>query len=95
KSFLILKIPDPPNYNKFETDMVDPEYTPGATPGSENVIRRKRKYKIDWRQRFSANEINLIESASDTLPDGATQGGGTVVSGVVSDLFTVSDMLRK
>lgn len=94
KSFLIVKIPDPPNYAKVEADLVVPEYAPGPTP-DENVIRRRCRYRLDWRTRFTEAEIALIESANNMLPDGATASGGTVASGVVSGLFAIGDFVRK
>ncbi len=95
KSFLIVKIPDPPNMAKFESELVQPEYSPGATPDDDHVIRRKRKYRIDWRVKFTEQEIGLVEDANDQLPDGVTAQGGTVTTGVLSGLFEVKDFRRK
>ncbi len=95
KSYLIIKTPDPPNYTKFASEVEAAEYAPGPTLGSENVVRNKRKYRLEWRTKFSSSETVLIESANDTLPDGATEGGGTVTAGVVDGLFTVTDLIRK
>ncbi|MEM8668740.1 MAG: hypothetical protein AAGG48_14565 [Planctomycetota bacterium] len=95
RSYLIVKVPDPPNFAKFEEQLVEPEYGPGATSGDENVVRRQRKYRLDWRSKFIASEQALIESTSDTLPDGTTSGSGTVANGVVSELFTIADLIRK
>lgn len=92
---LIIKVPDPPNYPAFEQELVEPEYAAGPTTESANVVRRKRKFRIDWQVKFDAAEIALIESANDTLPDGVTSGGGTVTAGVVDGLFTISDIIRK
>jgi len=94
KSWLIIKIPDPPNYAAVAEDLVTPEYAAGQTP-DENVIRRARRYRLDWRTQFTASEIAIIEDALQILPDGTTQAGGTVTSGVVSGLFTINDFRRK
>ena len=95
KSWLIVKIPDPANIQKFRDDFERAEYSPGPTAESENVVRRKRIYRLPWRNKFSAEEIAVIEDANAMLADGNTASGGTVVSGVVSGLFTVADFVRK
>lgn len=94
KSYLIVKIPDPANLAKVTADIVLPEYVSGPTPDA-NVVRRKRRYRLDWRTKFSQEEIALIEDANDLLPDGTTAGGGTVTSGVVAGLFAITDFVRK
>lgn len=94
KSYLIIKIPDPPNLSAVMQAMVRPEYVPGPNP-EENLVRRQRIYRIDWRSRFTAEEIDIIEDANATLPDGALASGGTVSSGVVSGKFTINDFIRK
>ncbi len=95
KSFLIVKIPDPPNPTKVEPELVASEYNAGATPQDDHVIRRKRKYRLDWRTKFTATEIGVVEDATQTLPDGVTAQGGTVTSGVVDGLFEITDLRRK
>jgi hypothetical protein len=95
KSFLITKVVDPPNLSKVEESIIRSEYAPGPTVGDDPVVRRKRIYNVNWRTKFSANEVALIESANDALPDGPTEGGGVVTSGVISDLFTFKDFNRK
>lgn len=95
KSYLIVKIPDPPNTAKVMTELVRPEYSPGATPDDEHVIRRKCRFRLDWRTRFTATEIATIVDANAVLADGTTSQGGTVTSGVVSGLFTIADFSRK
>lgn len=95
KSYLIIKIPDPPNIAKFMAELVVSEYSPGQTSGEENVVRRRRKFTLDWRTAFIAEEIATIEDANAVLPDGTLASGGTVTAGVVSDKFTVSDFRRK
>ncbi|WP_455387613.1 hypothetical protein [Petrachloros mirabilis] len=94
KSWLIIKIPDPPNMTTVAADLVLPEYAAGPTP-DENVVRRKRRYRLDWSSRFTESEIALIQNANDMLPDGTTAQGGTVAAGVVSGLFTIEQFLRK
>lgn len=95
KSWLIVKIPDPQNVAKFQTDFERAEYTPGATAAEDPSIRLKRIYRLPWRNKFSASEIATVEDSNAMLADGQTSGGGTVVSGVVSGLFTVNDFVRK
>lgn len=94
KSYLIVKIPDPPNLAKVATDLVTPEYMAGQTP-EENVIRRKCRYTLDWRTKFVASEIATVEDANAMLADGTLESGGTVVSGVVSGKFSIMDFRRK
>lgn len=95
KSWLVLKIVDPPNMARVQEELERSEYAPGPTPGDDNVVRRMRIYSVNWRSKFTSQEIAIIEDANQTLPDGATSGGGTVTSGVVSGLFTIKDFSRK
>jgi hypothetical protein len=90
KSWLIIKIPDPPNLGKVETDIIKSEFAPAETPGVNNVTRRKRIYRLDWRSKFTAEEIALIEDGNQQLPDGPD-----VVDGVVINKFTIKDFVRK
>lgn len=95
RTYLFIKVPDPPKIESFGKELVKPEYMPAPSGSTEPEIRYGRKYRIDWRTKFTQDEIDLIESAADTLPDGPTFGGGTVTAGVVSGLFTVNDLIRK
>jgi len=95
RTSLWVKVPDPPNMTKFEEELISPEYLPPASPETPPMVKHKRKYRINWRTKFNASEIALIESAADTLVDGPTSAGGTAVAGVVHDLFTVADIIRK
>lgn len=95
KSWLIVKIPDPPNLQKVRDHLVRTEYQPGATPEAEHVVRNKRLYLSDWRQKFTITEIDTIEDPNQMLPDGPLLSGGTVTSGVVSGKFTITDLRRK
>lgn len=95
KSWLFIKVPDPANMAAVRNDFGTPEYSPGPSQGEENVIRRMRKYRLDWRAKFTQAEIAIIEDANETLPDGSTTNGGTVTAGVVSGLFTIQDFIRK
>lgn len=95
KSFLILKVPDPPNMAVVEQELVRTEYAPGESSSELNVVRRKRIYRLNWRAKFTEDEIALVASANDTLPDGSTANGGTVAAGVVSGLFTIAEFIRK
>lgn len=105
KSWLWLSFPDPTNVNggafppaylaQVRDDMAREEYQPGATPDA-NEIRRARRYSVpNWRQSFSADELAVIDDATQVLPDGSTTFGGTVASGVVSGLFTFASIVRK
>lgn len=90
KSWLIIKIPNPPNQSKFQNEITRPEYGVPDAFGAENIIRRKRIYRLEWRQKFTADEIAIIEDATQNLPDGPD-----VVSGVVYNKFTWTDFARK
>lgn len=105
KSYLVLSMPDPVNAvgNPFplsvlqgvQADMQREEFAPGATPEA-NDIRRARRYAIPhFRQRLSNDEFLIVKDANAMLPDGPTAFGGTVLSGVVSGLFTFADIVRK
>lgn len=76
KSWLIAKVPDYP----FKDELVSSEYAQG--PGIDPVIRRQRKYRVDWRPKFTPEEVIVIEDATQTL-------------GVVEGKFNVSDITRK
>lgn len=86
----------PPAYMaQLKSDMMEEEYGPGPTPDA-NKIRRARKYSIpNWAQQFSADELVTIRDANAFLADGDTTQGGTVLSGVVSGLFSFADIVRK
>ena len=94
KSFLIIKIPDPPNMARVSEDLVRPEYAAGPSADA-NVIRRQRLYSLDWRPKFALTEIEIIEDPNQMLPDGTLLNGGTVTSGVVSGVFVIGDLSRK
>lgn len=95
KTYLFLKVPDPPNLHVFRDELAKSEYLPAASASEDPQIRYARKYRIDWRTKFTGAEIEFIESAQSTLPDGPTAAGGSVTAGVVSNLFTVQDLIRK
>lgn len=95
RTSLFIKVPDPPNIQKFRDELIAPEYLPAASPESTPTVKHKTKYRINWRTKFTAQEIALIESVADTLPDGHTNQGGNVTAGVVDSLFTVNDIIRK
>jgi len=82
KSYLFVKLPDPANVADLLLELVKSEYAPG--PGEFNEIRRMRKYRVDWRPKFTSEEIAIIEDA--------TQIFGT---GVVENRFTIGDVSRK
>lgn len=95
RTYLFLKVADPPNVAKFLTELEKSEYMPPASNSDEPAVRYARKYRVDWRLKFTQAETALIESAADTLPDGPTEAGGSVTAGVVSGLFSVNDLIRK
>ena len=80
KTFLWLKIPDPPNKNAVTAAVTDSEYEADGS-GSDRV-KRFRKFYINWAQRFTAAEIALI-----TDP--------TVAFGVIEGKFTYLDFRQK
>jgi hypothetical protein len=94
KSFLIVKIPDPPNMQAVRDALVESEFALGPS-ADEVVMRRNRKYRINWRGFFTASEIAVIEDSNAMLADGQLSSGGTVTSGVVSGKFTIADFIRK
>jgi len=95
KTKLVVIVEDPPNFERWQSEMVTPEYLAGATPQDESPMKFKRKYRVDWRAKFTLAEIAIIKDVSQILPDGETDQGGVVVSGVVSNLFTLQDVIRK
>jgi len=80
KSWLIVKMPDPPNMSAVMEGLVESEYAIGAD--GFPVVTRARKYRVDWRPKFTAEEVAIIVDATQTL-------------GVVYDRFTVVDCNRK
>lgn len=105
KSWLVVRIDNVPNIDKFlpgagphypDSPLTEPEYGIPESPGaSQNPIRRQRKFRLDWRTKFNGAETDIIEDANQVLPDGQTSGGGSVLNGIVSDLFTFNDLIRK
>lgn len=93
KSFLIIKLADPPNLAAVMDELVQSKYEPG--PDGQNRVSASRKWRVDWRTKFSAAEITTILDSTASLADGTTQAGGTVTGGVVAGLFGTRDMLRK
>lgn len=96
KSYLFVLLPEVGfDVGKVTDELQRAEYSPGPTLGDENVIRRQRIFRLDWRTKFTADEIAIVEDSGQVLPDGALDSGGTVASGVVSGKFTVADFIRK
>ena len=95
KSYLCLKIPDPPNYEAVAEAFVQADYAPNPNVPEGVVIRRMRKYWLNWRSAFTAEEVAVIEDSSATLTDGELASGGTVTAGVVSGKFDYQDFNRK
>lgn len=84
KSWLIVKMPDHPTgfdaASPNASKLVESEYTLGADGLPE--VRKARKYRMDWRAKFTPDEITIIEDANATL-------------GVVYDRFEHRDIARK
>ena len=95
KSFLFVKVADPPNMQAFRDELITPEYLPAASAGTDPQVKHKTKYRVDWRTKFSESEIATVSNATQVLPDGSTSAGGNVVNGIVEDLFVIGDIIRK
>lgn len=102
---LVIGIDDPLNANGqafpasylqgLADEMQQEVYRPGPTLDA-NVIDKKRGFTIpNWDQKFSPEELDILRDPTQTLPDGTTSFGGTVLDGVVSGLFTFTDIKRK
>lgn len=89
KSWLAIKIPNPPNMEKVMEEFQRSEYASGRSLGDDPVVRRKRIFTLDWRSKFTASDIERIEKAQG-LPD-----GNDVVDGIVINKFTIKDFSRK
>ena len=96
KANLWIRVPDPPNKTKFMEELVKPQYNPPPTSGEPSPVRHKSRWRVEWRQKFTpVTEIPLVEDSNQRLPDGPTTAGGNVVNGIVEDLFTIKDLIRK
>ena len=95
KSWLVVKIPDPPNLAKVQNDLTKSEYRSGESNNHPPVVAKKRLYRLEWRSRFDGSEIAVIEDAAQQLPDGTTSAGGTVTDGVLDGVFTAADFRKK
>ena len=93
KSFLIVKMDDPPNLAAVMAELEKSEYEPG--PGETHVVRRARAYQFPYELFFTTAELAIIRDGTQMLPDGALEGGGSVTSGVVSGKFEYADRIRK
>ena len=80
KAYLIAKMPDPPNKAAVMEGLVQEEWEPDSSGGTR--IKRQRKYKINWREKFDAEEAEIVRDPLQTL-------------GIVADRFTVADCIRK
>jgi len=75
--------------------LAEQEFEVGPTPDA-NRVRRERKHGVPfYRQKFSPSELAIIDAGTETLPDGETSFGGTVLAGVISGLFSFTDIVRK
>lgn len=75
--WLVVKMPE---YPGNADDFVTSEYAPG--PGNEPVVRRKRKYRVDWKAKLTAEEIASVLDINATVP-------------IVVGKFTPNDFVRK
>lgn len=89
KSWLIVKVDDPPAgvIDDVIADYKVSEYAPGESFGDEPVTRRKRRWKINWRNQFTAEEIAAIVDPN--------QEPINSVNGIVEGKFTRQDVKRK
>jgi len=55
KAYLIAKMPDPPNKAAVMEGLVQEEWEPDSSGGTR--IKRQRKYKINWREKFDARRM--------------------------------------
>ena len=92
KTFLFIQVPDPPNAQAVEENLVKPEPMPGGDPQD---MRHARRYGLNWRAKFTALEVATIEDQTTTLAEGPLVSGGTVTNGVVMDKFVFTDFHRK
>jgi hypothetical protein len=92
KSFLVVRIPIPPNAEQVKEDWERPEAE--TTIDGEQVIARKARYALNFQPSFTEAEMELINTGAG-LPNGPTAFGGTVVAGVVEGLFTATDVYPK
>lgn len=96
KSWLFVKVPDPPNMAKFMDEIQRPAYAPGATPADDHVVVQKARFYVDWRSKFVQSEIAIIEDFNQTFADGPLDSGGEVLASVIqTGKFTVADVVRK
>ena len=77
KRWLIVQIPDP-GYDLAGLD--EAEYSPG--PGEAPVIRRKRKFRVDYAAKLTPEEIAAAKDPDVEVP-------------IITDRFTINDVVRK
>jgi len=62
------------------SELLSSEFAPG--PGNDNVIRRIRKYRVNYINKFSEEELAVIRDPEQVFP-------------MVTDRFNQSDIIRK
>lgn len=75
--FLIVQVPD---FVGDQTELIASEYAPG--PGIEPIVRRMRKYRVDYASKLDPEELALVKDQN------------TVVEPIVG-VFTLADIARK
>lgn len=77
KRWLVVQIDD---YVGSQEELVAPEYSVG--PGNEAIIRRMRKYRLDYAPRLTPDELIAVKDSQADVP-------------VVVGRFVTRDIVRK
>ena len=85
KSFLCIQVPESTPAQPYEANAVraalqDSEY--GVGPDGDVITVRFRRYKVDWRKKFTAAEQAIITDPLQTL-------------GTIANRFVVTDFYAK
>jgi hypothetical protein len=75
--FLIVQMPD---FAGDQAELISSEYTVGA--GAEPVIRRMRKYRVDYAAKLDPEELAAAKDPLQAVEP-------------ITDRFTLSDIARK
>ena len=77
KRWLCVQTPD---YGGSFDELVAPEY--GVGPGNEAVIRRMRKYRLDYAPKLTPDELTAARDPNVSVP-------------LITGRFTLNDIVRK
>lgn len=69
------------NYGGDTTELVEPEYGPGATP-DEPDVRKARKYAVRYWEKLSPSEVIAVRDRNLSVP-------------LMTDRFALTDIVRK